>query len=47
MGECFNAICGYDDEHEHGDECTIDCPCGDGEMSADGEWLGAQQNRSE
>lgn len=28
--ECFNAICGFDEEHEHGEECTIDCPCGEG-----------------
>jgi hypothetical protein len=40
MSECFNAICGYDDEHEHGDQCTIDCPRGEGRMSAAGEWLG-------
>lgn len=40
MSECFNAICGYDDEHDHGDQCTIDCSCGEGEMSAAGEWLG-------
>jgi len=28
MGECFNAVCGFDADHEHGEECTTDCPCG-------------------
>ena len=22
MTECFDAICGYDDDHDYGDECT-------------------------
>lgn len=30
--ECFNPICGYDDEHLHGCDCTTDCPCGEGEV---------------
>lgn len=42
MSECFNALCGYDDDHEHGEECTIDCPCELGEMSPDGEWVGRE-----
>lgn len=32
-GECFNPFCGYSDDHDHGDECTTDCPCGLGEVT--------------
>jgi len=32
--ECFNALCGYDAFHNHGPECTTDCPCGEGEESS-------------
>lgn len=32
MTECFTALCGFDEEHLHGPQCTIDCPCGLGEV---------------
>lgn len=32
MSECFNAICGFDEEHVHSENCTTDCPCGEGEV---------------
>lgn len=25
--ECVNALCGHDAEHDHGPDCTTDCPC--------------------
>ncbi|ACZ32407.1 hypothetical protein Xcel_3408 (plasmid) [Xylanimonas cellulosilytica DSM 15894] len=31
--ECLSALCGYDDNHLHGPECTTDCPCGTGEVA--------------
>ena len=26
--ECIDPLCGYDDTHNHGGECTTGCPCG-------------------
>lgn len=37
MAECFDPRCGYDDWHDHGDECTLTCPCGLGRMDESGE----------
>lgn len=28
--ECFNALCGFDEEHAHGEACTGECFCGEG-----------------
>ncbi len=39
MNECVNANCGFDDAHLHGDDCTVDCDCGLGRHTIDGDWL--------